>query len=299
MIYSNNTIIQKMVFIPLFLFLSLIVTAATIKGRVIDSDTHETIPGAVVTIESPPLTALTNANGSFHFNTVFIGQYSISAKSLGYSKSIAQVLIVSSLDDIISFDIYLKPSSKAIDEVTVKGIQSKENDASARMSEKEAGNVINVIAASTIENLPDLNVANVMQRVSGVSMIKNSSGNNSALVIRGMPPRYNGTLIDGVTIPTTSSSGNSVPLDIFPSVLVGRIEVIKALTPDMEANGLGGVANIIMKEAPDTSIFALDVATGYNQYFLSHSLQTFDATVVNLKNPAQIHGNDYITNTSD
>ena len=88
-------------------------------------------------------------------------------------------------------------------------------------------------------------------------------------------------------------------MDIFPSVFVSRIEVTKALTPDMEASGLGGLANIVMKNAPDTAIFKIDISTGYNQYLLNHKFLTFNYKVVNTENPAQLHGSDYITNSSD
>jgi len=63
--------------------------------------------------------------------------------------------------------------------------------------------------------------------------------------------------------------------------------VTKALTPDMEASGLGGLANIVMKNAPDTAILSVDLSTGYNQYLLNHKFSTFDYGVVNIKNPAR------------
>ena len=105
-----------------------------------------------------------------------------------------------------------------------------------------------------------------------------------------MSPLYNTTLVNGTVVPTTSGLTRAVPMDIFPSVFVGRIEVTKALTPDMEASGLGGLANIVMvTNAPDSSILSIDLATGYNQYLVNHKFSTFDYKVVN-GNPAQLHG---------
>ena len=138
-------------------------------------------------------------------------------------------------------DFNLDPSVIQMNEVVVNGVQNKETNSSARNDERISSNIVNIISAKTIETLPDLNVANVLQRVSGVSMMKNSSGNNTQLVIRGMAPRYNSTLVNGTVVPTTSGSTRAVPMDIFPSIFVGRIEVTKALTPDMEASGLGRI----------------------------------------------------------
>ena len=274
-------------------------SAGSIKGRVIDSYTHETVIGAAVFLDRESNYVISGISGQYAFINIKPGTYIINAKSAGYENSVVQQLIVKSNSDTLSYDIYLKPKTTAIDEVKVIGNINKETDMSARHSEQIASNVITVMSAKTIENLPDLNVANVMQRTSGVSMMKNSAGNNSQVVIRGMPPRYNSALVDGVTIPSTSGSSRSVPLDIIPSVLVGRIEVTKALTPEMEASGLGGVANVVMKDGPDTSILAVDAATGYNQYFLNNKFSTFNYGVVNNDDPSQLHGVDYATTYKD
>ena len=272
--------------------------AATIRGKVVDALTHETLPGATVFIEKEKKYASTNDQGIYTISGLAVGSYQLQTKCIGYDNSYKQILTVSDANETINFDFYLKAKSTSIEEVHVQGNYNKESDMSARHSEQLASNVINVMSAKTIENLPDLNVANVMQRTSGVSMMKNSAGNNSQLVIRGMPPRYNSAIVDGITIPSSGSS-RSVPLDIIPSVLVGRIEVSKALTPDMEGSGLGGVANVIMKDAPDTSILAIDLSSGYNQYFINNKFATFNYNVVNKSNPAQLHGNDYITTYKD
>jgi len=147
------------------------------------------------------------------------GKYRIHAKCLGYDNSYTQDIIITSSSQYLKYDLYMKPDNVDVNEVKVSVTTSKESDASARTSEKIASNVINVMSAKTIELLPDLNVANVMQRISGVSMQKNGQGNNERAIIRGMPPRYNSTLVNGTDIPSTSGSSRSVPLNIFPSIL--------------------------------------------------------------------------------
>jgi hypothetical protein len=299
MAYLQNTSIVKQSIFFLFLLLTAVTNAATIKGRVIDGDTHETIPGAVVSILGTSAIVVADAGGSYSFSDLRQDTYTISAKCMGYVTSIPQQIIITTPDAIITFDVYLKPSVKQINEVVINGARNKESDETARHDEKVAPNVINIISAKTIESLPDLNVANVMQRVSGVSMVKNNTGNNTEVIIRGMPPRYNSTLVNGTTAPSTSGSTRSVPLDIIPSNLVGRIEVTKALTPDKEASGLGGIVNVEMKDAPETPVFSIDLATGYNQYFFNHKLSTFNTSVVAMKDPAARNGNDYLAELSD
>ncbi len=289
----------KALLFPFFFSLSLISNAAIIKGRVTDSVTHKPVSGTAISIVEMNFMTATDAHGNYTINNIKPGTYSIMATCMGYKNSTQKKVTVQADDVTISVDIILDPSIIEMNEVVVQGIQNKESNSSARTDERISSNIVSIISAKTIENLPDLNVANVLQRVSGVSMMKNSSGNNTQLVIRGMAPRYNSTLVNGTVVPTTSGSTRAVPMDIFPSVFVGRIEVTKALTPDMEASGLGGLANIVMKNAPDSSILSVDIAAGYNLYFQDHRFSTFNYKVINSKNPAQIHGADYITSVSD
>lgn len=292
------TILVSTIF-PLFI-LSENAVAGNIEGRIMDNFTHEKIVGAVVTVENHKShVAVTDVDGKYRIDNIPEGKYTILVTSLGYENSSSQEVTITSADQTLTVNISMKSKSIEIGEVQVTGAASKESDAGARESEKVASNVINVISARAIEMLPDLNVADVMQRVSGVSMLKNGSGNNDKAEIRGMPPRFSETLINGTLVPGTGESSSSVSLDIFPSVFVGRIVVTKAPTPDMIGSGLGGIVDIVMKDAPDTAILAVDISTGYSQYLLQNGFYTFDYQVVNDKNPAQIHGPEYITSPSD
>ena len=295
----NITVGLRPFFFSILLLFTVITNAAVIRGRITDSETHKPISGAAISIIGTNIIAVADAKGNYIFNYLKPGTYSLMGSCMGYKNSIPKKTELATTNSNIVIDIFLEPSVVQMNEVVVNGIQNKETNASARTDERISSNIVSIISAKTIEALPDLNVANVLQRVSGVSMMKNSSGNNTQLVIRGMAPRYNSTLVNGTVVPTTSGSTRAVPMDIFPSILVGRIEVTKALTPDMEASGLGGLANLVIKNAPDSAILAIDIATGYNQYFLDHKFSTFDYKVVNIKNPAQLNGVDYLTSPSD
>lgn len=272
---------------------------ATINGRIQDSDSGEGVIGAVVKLSGTSFFAVTDTTGAYEIQNVPAGKYHLIITCLGYENSSSQLVEVSSDDIEVKANVRLHSSTTQLSEITVVGVQNKETELSARSFEKNAPNVINVVSASTIESLPDLNVADVMQRVSGVSMLKNSSGANSQMVIRGMPPRYNLTLVNGVAMPTTGASGSSLSLDVFDSNLFGRIEVIKVPTPDMEGDAIGGIVNLIMKEAPDTSFLKANVSTGYNQYNFGHQFLTFDTKAVMAKDFNEQKGPDYVPGISE
>jgi len=275
------------------------IRAAVLAGKCIDSYTHKPIPGAIITVEDhKDYVAVTDVNGNFSIENLGVGRYKIHAKCIGYDNSYTQDIIITSESQFLKYDIYMKPESVGINEVQVTGTENKETDKSARQDERLAVNVINIISAKTIETLPDQNVADVLQRVSGVSMTKNSMGSNSNLIIRGMPVRYNSALVDGVPMPSISSSGRSVSMDMFGSELVGRIEVIKALTADLEGDAIGGAVNIKMKQAPDTAYIKAEAGSGYNQYYFNNSFLTFDNSTVAAKDFSAIHGPNFLADAS-
>jgi len=271
--------------------------SAVIKGKINDAKSGEKLIGSTINIKELNKGTTSGPDGSYTIKNVPKGSYTLICSYVSY-KTIEKKIALKENDNLKA-DFKLSELTQELKEVAVISQRDRTTDISARLSEKEASQVINVMSAKTIETLPDLNVANVLQRISGVSMVKNYTGNNTEAIIRGMPPRYNSVLINGISAPSTSQATRSVPLDIIPSNLVGRIEVTKALTPDQEANGLGGTVNIEMKNAPEQPLFSIDLATGYNQFFFDNKLSTFNTGVVNMKDPAQIHGNDYLANLSD
>jgi outer membrane receptor protein involved in Fe transport len=77
-----------------------------------------------------------------------------------------------------------------------------------------------------------------------------------------MEKRYVLTMVNGVEIPSPDNNNRYVPLDIFPSDIVERLEISKTLIPSMPAGGTAGIINLVLKDAPDH--FTLDAlaATG-------------------------------------
>ena len=80
---------------------------------------------------------------------------------------------------------------------------------------------------------PDLTVAGILKRISGVTIEQDNAGNGQYVILRGMDKRYNYTLVNGIKIPSPDRENRYIPLDIFPSELLQRLEVFKTLTPSM------------------------------------------------------------------
>jgi TonB-dependent receptor len=114
--------------------------------------------------------------------------------------------------------------------------------------------VVDVRSEQEIRSLPDVNAAEALQRLPGVSL-ETDSGEGRFVNIRGMDADLNGTTYDGVRLtasnPASPQGGSrAIAFDAFPSGILGGIEVVKSLSPDMDAEGLGGVVNIVPRSLP-------------------------------------------------
>ena len=281
-----------------FLLISVSVSVAgPIKGKVIDKETKEPLVGANVTVKNTKLGTSAGLDGSFVFKQLKPGVYQITAQYVGY-ESISKSVTITEAKFTPEIEFALVEKSNYLQEAVVSAKNLGESDDFARKSEQKAESVINIIGAKAIELLPDVTVGNLLQRVSGVSVVRNSSGDGQYAIIRGMDKRYNYTAVNGVKIPSPDDKNRYVPMDIFPSNLLGRLEVVKALTPNMEGDAIGGAMNMVMKSVPDYLIISGTASGGYSQIFNSQDFMGFSKTT-NVDPPSVLHGLNYMAKPSD
>jgi TonB-dependent receptor len=136
----------------------------------------------------------------------------------------------------------------AADAIVVTG--QREAQRAARAVKRNAFAVSDVISSDDIGKLPDHNTAAALRRIPGVS-VQEDQGEPRFPVLRGLSSTYNRTTVDGAIVAGVDETGRTVPLDIIPSVMAGRIEVIKTVTPENDANAVGGIINIETRSAFD------------------------------------------------
>jgi outer membrane receptor protein involved in Fe transport len=77
------------------------------------------------------------------------------------------------------------------------------------------------------------------------------------------------------------------------------VEIYKSLTPDMEGDAIGGVVNMVMRNAPDEPLFKVRLTGGYNQTFFNQPYLAFDEHVVRKRSPYEMHGPAYQATATD
>ncbi|MDE3212959.1 MAG: TonB-dependent receptor, partial [Bacteroidota bacterium] len=264
-----------------------------------DGQSGEALVDATVTLKNntKAYATRTGLDGSFVFKNIIPGSYTESVQYIGYNDKQIQVEAKRGITfrNLIQLRLHLDRLST----VVVNANMNRGSDISARRTERLASNLRNIISEKQIENSPDITVGNVLQRAAGVSVVKNSSGDGENAIIRGMADRYNYTTINGVKIPSPDDKTRSIPMDIFPSDLLQRLEVVKSLTPSMEGDAIGGVTNMVLKEAPRTLTYSLNGSLGYSNFFNKNSFTTFDRSGAPWKTPYEIHGSGYAPQPSD
>lgn len=152
-------------------------------------------------------------------------------------------------------------ASGSIETVVVTGTRLQ-----AQEIKQDAPNVLDIRPTSEIQKLPDVDLAEALQRVPGVSL-ETDTGEGRFVNIRGMDADLNGTTFDGVRLtannPSTPQGGaRAVAFDVLPPGLFGGVEVIKSLTPDIDAEGIGGIVNVIPRTLPEGREFLVDASVG-------------------------------------
>ncbi|MBD9397932.1 TonB-dependent receptor [Pseudomonas sp. PDM11] len=132
-------------------------------------------------------------------------------------------------------------AEEVIERVEVIG-QAASIDKALR-EQKSADSIKSVVHADGVGQLPDDNAAEALQRIPGLS-VERDQGEGRFVSVRGIAPDLNSVTINGTLVPAPEGDRRAVALDVLPAELVQSLSVVKSLTPDMDANSLGGTIEV-------------------------------------------------------
>lgn len=228
-----------------------------ITGRVTDSQSGEFLPSANVLLQGTRIGSATDLQGGYRISNVPPGSYKLQVKYIGYADFVTDVNVVAGRT--VEVMVRLTPSYVNLEDVVVEGL--RQGQVKALAVQREAENIKNVVSREQMESFPDANVAEVVARIPGV-YIGRSLGDGRYALIRGTEPRLNSVTVNGEVLASTRNQERFSQLDIVGSNQMSFIEVNKAITPEMDANAVGGSVNIITKSAFDYPGMNLKVLAG-------------------------------------
>ena len=234
----------KSISIILLLF-SQYTLAGVVTGKVIDSGSGDFLPGANVFLEGTNYGASSDRAGNYTINGVPEGDYTLRVSYVGYSEYTNSISVGS---DPVTENVQLNVSYVAMEAVNVNGLAQGQSKALSQ--QRSAGNIKNVVSSEMIEQFPDQNVADAIQRMPAVAL-ETDHGEGRYVQIRGAEAQLNTTTLNGIRIPSPEDTERKVSLDVIPSFLLGSIELSKAITPDMDGDAIGGSVNLITKNGFD------------------------------------------------
>lgn len=237
--------------------------SGTLTGAVSDAQ-GGVLPGAILAAVYEPTGALTQAvtgaDGTYTIAGLRPGgPYTVTATMPGFrTMSRADVAVTAGDARRLDFTMQIAAMSE---ELTVRaGTELAQNE------KRSASNIIDVVSADAVGRFPDANAAEALRRIPGVSL-EIDQGEGRFVVVRGIDPTLNNVTINGQIVGTPAEFGTrGVSMDSVPADLVSRLEVTKAVTPDMDANAIGASVNIATLGAFDRpeGLLSATVRTGYN-----------------------------------
>ncbi|KQU49783.1 hypothetical protein ASG67_11830 [Sphingomonas sp. Leaf339] len=126
------------------------------------------------------------------------------------------------------------------EEIVVTGIRRSLADATA-LKRNNIG-IVDAISSEDIGRFPDQNLAESLQRVTGVQITRNK-GEGSRVALRGLGPNFTQTLYNGRQI-ATPGGGRSFSFTSLSSDFVSAVEVIKSPSAEQVEGGLAGLVNV-------------------------------------------------------
>lgn len=240
-------------------FVSNAQNAGVISGKVTDPDGNFSLPGATLRLTESNRYTISNQTGDYEFLNVTPGQYQVEVSYIGYQTMTSVVTVEIGKNAVVDF--ILLSGSEKLDEIIVMGDGVK-GQARALNQQKSNSNITNVISSDQIGRFPDANIGDALKRVPGITM-QNDQGEARNIIIRGLAPTLNSVTLNGDRIPSAEGDNRNVQMDLIPSDMISTIEVNKTLTPDMDADAIGGSVNLIMRASPNGERISATLAGGY------------------------------------
>jgi TonB-dependent receptor len=213
------------------------------------------LPGATVLLDQTSKGTNTDFDGKFTLLDVKVGKHIINITFIGYEKIQKEVIVNENNTAVVK--IILKPNTTLLDEITISTAIGGE--AKAINKQKSNTNITNVISTDQIGKFPDANIGDAVKRVPGITM-QVDQGEARNIIVRGLSPQLNSVTLNGSRIPSAEGDNRNIQMDLIPSDMIQTIEVNKAVTPDMDADALGGSVNLVTRTAPQS--FRLSATAG-------------------------------------
>ncbi|MEI6894241.1 MAG: TonB-dependent receptor [Colwellia sp.] len=171
------------------------------------------------------------------------------------SLMIGTLLGTSSLCAVAQETAEVKEEEKEIEVIEVRGMLSSIKE--SLFIKQNSIQIVDAIVAEDIGKFPDQNVAEALQRITGVTITRNA-GEGQNVVVRGLGGDYNVTTVNGRRMASEHSS-RDFNYDLIAAELLGGVEIYKSSVAHTQEGGIGSVINIKTRRPMDFDGFTMSV----------------------------------------
>jgi len=237
-------------------------STGVITGRVFDEATGRSLQGAVVTIRGTNTSDYTDPDGRFSLPGVRTGAVTLDIEYVGLDPFSQQVSVTAGAATTVNAP--LKSSVMQLAAFEVK--EAARGQALAINQQKTASGIVNIVSEEVFGNMIDGNPGYALQRLPGISVDEDQDGTPTSVKLRGVPGEYNSFQVDGQRLPNAGGTSRSANMRHLVADGVTNIEVMKAVTPDRDGDAIGGIINVVSRNAfqRDGREYRLSGTASYN-----------------------------------
>ncbi|PKB16330.1 TonB-dependent receptor [Flavobacterium sp. 5] len=228
----------------------------TITGVLLDKDSNnQPLPFANVMIKGTKIGVNTDIDGKYTITTT-PGNHTIQFSFLGYES--VEVPVTVTANQTVVLNNSLGSGSYKLKDVVIKSSAGgREKETALLLEQKQAVVIKQSIGAQEMSRKGVSDVEEGLTKITGITKV-----GSRGLFVRGLEDRYNNLLINDLAAPTNNPFSKIVPLDLFPTNIVGVIDVYKTFNPNIYGDFAGGTFNIQTSKA-SKSITKLNLGFGY------------------------------------
>lgn len=229
----------------------------SLQGTILD-EKGSPVTGATVSVPSTTIGTTADADGKYKLSNIPSGTTDVQISFMSFETLVVKDVKITA-NKATPLDVVLKEASTQLGEVVVTATYSEASASGLYAKQKNMAVMSDGVSADMIKKTSDNNVAQVLKRVSGVTI-----DNGKYVTVRGMSERYNNVQLNGASLPSTEPNRRNFAFDVIPSGLVDNVTISKTFSPDMPGEFTGGLVEVNTLAVPDEKFLNLGIGTGMN-----------------------------------
>lgn len=171
-------------------------------------------------------------------------------KTIHHNKTMLAMLIGASLSMTANAQENTSEAEDAVDVEVIQVNGLRGSNLRTLNNKRYSATIVDGISSEELGKFPDQNVAESLQRITGIS-IDRSGGEGRFITVRGLGPEFNSVLYNGRVL-ATENSGREFSFDILAAEAISGANAYKSSTADLISGGIGATVNLTTAKPMDT-----------------------------------------------